>query len=229
MKHTLHIVTAAVLAGALNFAPAGFAVDLSWNKHAMSVPVKSYQEMLFGDVWRQQFDFSCGSAALATLLQYHYQHPIEEHTIFTAMYANGDKALIKEQGFSLLDMKNYLEQLGYSSDGYKVELDKLAQLGVPGITLVNFDGYMHFVVIKGMNDKKIILGDPSRGTIVLYKQDFMKAYQGITLLIKSKVPEAKETFITDENYSVYTESPNEHAISRQNLGDMFLHVSSSYY
>ena len=222
-------VLVVTVGGAMTIAPPVNAVDLSWNKHALSVPVQSYQEILFGDVWRQQYDFSCGSAALATLLHYHYQHPIAEEAIFTEMYRNGDKALIKEQGFSLLDMKNYLNQLGYESDGYKVGLDKLEKLGVPGVTLVNFDGYMHFVVIKGINQSQIILGDPSRGTIVLDKQAFMKSYQGITLLIKSDVDTARETFQRDPHFSVYTQSPTEHAIPRHNMGDMYLHVSSSYY
>ncbi len=229
MKHFTRWMLGSALGYAVLAAMPSAAIDLSWNKHALSVPVKSYQEIQFGDVWRQQFDFSCGSAALATLLQYHYNHHVGEDTIFKAMYEHGDKALIKQQGFSLLDMKNYLAQVGYAADGYRVGLDKLERLGVPGVTLVNFDGYMHFVVIKGINSGQIILGDPSQGTIVMNKQDFLRTYQGITLLIKSKVDLARKSFIRDEDFSMYTDSPTEHAIPRQNMGDMFLHVSSSYY
>ncbi|HAS63870.1 MAG TPA: bacteriocin resistance protein, partial [Vibrio sp.] len=34
------------------------------SRGAFNVPVKSYKEILFGDVIRQQYDFSCGSAAV---------------------------------------------------------------------------------------------------------------------------------------------------------------------
>jgi hypothetical protein len=41
-----------------------------------NVLVKSMKERKFEQVVRQQYDFSCGSAALATLLTYHYENPI---------------------------------------------------------------------------------------------------------------------------------------------------------
>lgn len=64
-----------------------------------SVPVKSYKEIVFGDVFRQQYDFSCGSAALASLLTYHYQTPSSEQDIFKSMYDKGDKRRSKRKAF----------------------------------------------------------------------------------------------------------------------------------
>ncbi len=49
--------------------------------------VTSLRDMPFRTVVRQQFDFSCGSAALATLLHYHYGLPVNEAAVFQAMYA----------------------------------------------------------------------------------------------------------------------------------------------
>ena len=99
----------------------------------MNVPAQSIQELKFAEVVRQQFDFSCGSAALATLLTYHYEHPTEEMQAFNVMYAQGDQARIQQAGFSLLDMKNYLATEGYDSDGYQTDLATLAGAGVPAI------------------------------------------------------------------------------------------------
>lgn len=194
------------------------ALDLLPSRGLYRVEVKSYKEQRFGDVFRQQYDYSCGSAALATLLSYHYQTPSDEESIFTVMYENGNKERIKKDGFSLRDMKSYLERNGFQADGYRLDVEKIKQIGVPGISLVNFDGYMHFVTIKGVSDSYVILGDPSRGTIKMSTEQFNKHYQGIVLLIKNHADTGKSSFITDEQYAVYTPAPVNTAIARDSLG-----------
>ena len=72
------------------------------------LPVTSMLGRRFETVVRQQFDFSCGSAALATLLRYHYEDPQNEQTVFLGMFQDGDQAQIRKLGFSLLDMNRYL-------------------------------------------------------------------------------------------------------------------------
>lgn len=76
------------------------------------VSTKSFAEMKFDTVYKQEFDFSCGSAALASLLTFHYGNVVSEKTVFLEMYEHGDQEKIKDQGFSMLDMKNYLGQIG---------------------------------------------------------------------------------------------------------------------
>ncbi|WP_418380948.1 C39 family peptidase [Vibrio scophthalmi] len=204
--------------GMLVLSASSHALDYMPSRGVFSVPVKSYKEMLFGDVVRQQYDFSCGSAAVASLLTYHYDNPADENTIFKVMFEKGDQSKIKKSGFSLLDMKLYLESLGYQADGFNVPLEKMRELGVPGITLVNFDGYMHFVVIKGMNNHSVILGDPSRGTIQMRYEKFSQYYSGIVLLIRNHLNIAQNTYISDDNYTLYAPSPVESGISRDSLG-----------
>ena len=50
---------------------------ISTSTGAFNVPVRSMQELKFTETVRQGFDFSCGSAALATLLTYHYDRDQE--------------------------------------------------------------------------------------------------------------------------------------------------------
>ncbi len=116
---------------------------------------------------KQEHDFSCGSAALATLLTYHYDDPVTEETVFKAMFARGNKEKIEREGFSLLDMKRYLEANGYYSDGYVTNLGKVAKVGKPVIVLINNGGYLHFVVIKGIDGEKVLIGDPATGARTL--------------------------------------------------------------
>lgn len=165
------------LALALTLAPpawAGSVVIPGVDSGSMNVKVMSMKERKFRLTVRQKLDFSCGSAALSTLLTYHYGDPVDETTIFKAMWDQGDHQKIRREGFSLLDLKHFLEARGYSADGYAVPLDKLASVGIPAIVLVRENGYNHFVVIKGIRDGKVAVGDPSLGALVYPEQEFEK-------------------------------------------------------
>lgn len=128
-----------------------------------SVHVTSLKEARFRQTIHQQYDFSCGSAAVATLLTYQYGTPVDEKTAFAEMYNRGDRAKINREGFSLLDIKRFLASLGFAADGFEVPLDKLSDEGLPAIALVVTRGYHHFVVVKGMRDGRVLLGDPATG------------------------------------------------------------------
>lgn len=131
---------------------------------AFTVPVDSIKSRTFNNTLRQQYDFSCGSAAVATLLTYHYGYRVSEQDVFGQMYARGNQVKIKREGFSLLDMKNYLQAHGFEADGFQADLDQLRSSGVPAIVLIKENGYNHFVVVKGMKDGRILVGDPASGT-----------------------------------------------------------------
>src|SRR5215216_3031977 len=133
----------------------------------MLLNVWSLRELKIRSVILQQYDYSCGSAAMATLLTYHYDHPINEEVAFRAMFDNGDQDKIQREGFSLLDMKRFLDAQGYLADGFEVSLDDLANAGVPAVVLLVDNGYHHFVVIKGIRNNKVLLGDPAVGMRVV--------------------------------------------------------------
>ena len=95
--------------------------DGGFNVHVVSV-----KEARFTTTQRQQFDFSCGSAAVATLLTHHYGKPTDERAVFTQMFERGDQAKIRKEGFSMLDMKRYLESRGLRADGFQLPVDRLA-------------------------------------------------------------------------------------------------------
>ncbi len=189
-----------------------------------SVPVKSFQERSFFNTIKQQFDFSCGSAALATLLTHHYEHPISEQDIFLSMYDHGDKEKIKREGFSLLDMKNYLEANGFRADGFRLPLDKIMNVGVPAIVLINDEGYNHFVVLKGISDEHVLIGDPARGTRLLQRAGFTQAWNGIAFLIRSKRNIAVKYFNDAQEWQAAATAPLDMAIDRNMLADMTLFV-----
>jgi hypothetical protein len=158
------------------------------------VPVVSLKALAFRETVQQRFDFSCGSAAVATLLTYHYEDPVPEAEIFMAMYRAGDQEKIRREGFSLLDMKNYLVRRGYLADGYHITLDKLHEIGVPAIVLVSNHGYKHFTVVKGVTDREVFMGDPALGRKVLSRAEFERSWNGLVFIVRSKKDVAQRHF-----------------------------------
>lgn len=184
---------------------------------SISAPVESYKEQLFDTVIRQKYDFSCGSAALATLLYHHYYYNVTEQDILKDMYAVGDQEKILKKGFSLLDMKSYLAHVGLDSDGYKMPLDKLQRAGVPSIALINHNGYLHFVVIKGIFDNKVLLGDPSLGLKKMDRASFEKMWNGIAFVIKSEINTGRTNFNLASDWNTRGKMYFDNAISQESL------------
>jgi len=158
------------------------------------VPMATMLDRRFYTVVRQRYDYSCGSAALATLLRYHYGIPVNEENAFTGMWEKGDQEAIRQNGFSLLDMKRYLEAHELSAEGFRVTLDQIAQTSVPGIALTVTKGYRHFVVIKGVTDQYVLAGDPSRGLIRYTREEFGEIWDGLFFVITTARETGKASF-----------------------------------
>lgn len=145
--------------------------------------ITSLKEARFRTTVPQRYDFSCGSAATATLLSYQYGVPVNEEQVFVKMYTNGDQAKIRKEGFSMLDMRRYLQSRGFEADGFELPLDKLSEEGVPAIVLLNDRGYRHFVVVKGLHNGRVLLGDPARGTRAMPRARFEALWDNRVLFV----------------------------------------------
>lgn len=88
--------------------------------------VQSIRERRFADLVEQKTDFSCGAAALATILEKAYGAPLDEQAVIQGMLAHADPEIVRTQGFSMLDMKRYVESMGMRARGYRIEA---AQIG----------------------------------------------------------------------------------------------------
>ncbi|HRO61191.1 MAG TPA: C39 family peptidase [Burkholderiaceae bacterium] len=192
-----------------------------------TMPVRTIKEVRLQAAFRttihQQYDFSCGSAAIATLLTYHYGRAVTEAQVFEAMWRIGDQAKIRVEGFSLLDMKRYLESHGYRADGVQVSLDELAKVGVPAIALVSDSGYKHFVVVKGLRGERVILGDPALGTRIVPREQFDSMWLGgIFFVIRSHLDVAR--FNVPDDWMSRLSAPIAQSVSRDALGTLTLGI-----
>lgn len=149
-----------------------------------SVQVRSWRDIPFRTVVRQEHDYSCGSAALATLLTYHYGRRTTEAEAFREMYAEGDQAKIQKVGFSMLDMKRFLLARGVQADGYRMTVEDFQRTGRPAIVLIDLGRYRHFVVVKGVSNGKVLIGDPALGLKIFAAADFKRMWNGIAFAIR---------------------------------------------
>jgi predicted double-glycine peptidase len=218
MREALPVVLACLCAQG---AEAG-SVELPFQiGGAYSIPATSMREARYLAMVRQQYDFSCGSAALSTLLTYHYAYPVTEQVVFEEMFAKGEQEKIRKEGFSLLDMKRYLEAHGFEADGFEAPLAKLAKAAIPAIVLISDHGYNHFVVVKGMRDRRILIGDPSGGTRAIAEKKFESMWvNGILFVINDHRNIA--AFNRDSDWRVAVQAPIGDGVNRDGTAHLVM-------
>jgi predicted double-glycine peptidase len=132
---------------------------------------------------QQKTDFSCGAAALATILRQAYWLDVNEEQIIEGMLANSDHDLVRVQGFSMLDMKRYVESIGMRARGYRVAQDTLSEIKIPVVVLMDIRGYKHFVVMQRVHNGWVYIGDPVLGHKRYKVDDFVKGWNGIIFAV----------------------------------------------
>ncbi len=196
-----------------------------------SVPVMTWHDIPFRTVVRQQYDYSCGSAAVATLLRYHYGEATRESDAFSWMWKVGDPDTIRKSGFSMLDMRAYLKAIGYRADGFRVSLDDVERLKTPAIVLIKIGPYKHFVVIKGIRDGQVLVGDPALGLLIIERSKFKTLWNGIVFVIRDTPGHvAKPSFNDETEWSPWANASldSAYASSLTHAADMTLSLPPYY-
>ncbi|MCG8291540.1 MULTISPECIES: C39 family peptidase [Pseudomonas] len=146
-------------------------------------PVQSIRERKFVDLVQQKTDFSCGAAALATILRQAYWLDVDEEHIIKGMLEHADQDMVRVQGFSMLDMKRYVESLGMRARGYRVAPETLNSIRIPVVVLMDIRGYKHFVVMQRVEKGWVYIGDPVLGHKRFKVDDFVKGWNGIIFAV----------------------------------------------
>lgn len=148
--------------------------------------ITSMREARYAGIVKQETDYSCGAAALATILKYAYGREIREAEVLRGMMRVSDPKTVRDKGFSLLDMKNYLSTLGIRGRGYLVSARQLNKVKVPTIVLVDIEGYKHFVVLKKATNRKVYFADPALGNKSMSVDKFAVAWNGVVFAVIGK-------------------------------------------
>lgn len=148
---------------------------------AQTRSVNSLLEIRRENVVIQEWDLSCGAAALTTLLNYQYGDFVTEKEVARSLmqreeYINMPALVNIRQGFSLLDLKRFVDSRGYKGVGYgSLTLDYLVK-NAPIIVPIKPHGYNHFVIFRGMQNNRVLLADPAWGNRTMLVDQFINLW-----------------------------------------------------
>ena len=165
--------------------PCGLAAEVSLCPTAgrVQTAVESLLERRWKHVVRQSLDISCGSAALATILNYQFGDRVSERVLIKTILKHVNRDEVRKRGgFTLLDLKRVAGALGYRVKGYKLSLEQLKHLGSPALVPITIRGFKHFVVFRGMAGDRVIVADPAFGNTLLEESEFTRFWQGIAMV-----------------------------------------------
>lgn len=193
-----------------------FPLDGRQNSHAKiaerPLVVRPLVEQQFKNIVHQAYDYSCGSAALTTVLNGYLGRQFEERQIMDGLlkYGEYDK-IVQRRGFSLLDMKRLVTVLGHPSGGYKGDFDDLKKLDHPAIVPIHYAGFKHFVVVKKYLNGRVFVADPALGNISFPEERFKDIWEGNVMFIvfpngfkphsQLELTEADMRFVDDQTIS----------------------------
>lgn len=148
------------------------------------VIVKPVSEFKYQNVVRQAYDYSCGSAALTTVLNGYLGRQFEERQIMEGLLRFGEyDKIVARRGFSLLDMKRLATALGHPSGGFKASIEDLKTLDHPAVVPIHYAGFKHFVVLKKYQDGHVYVADPALGNISFTLTKFQEVWTDNVLFI----------------------------------------------
>jgi hypothetical protein len=149
------------------------AVAMLWSAGAASADlpqprITSLKAMRDAGVVKQQYDYSCGSASLATLLTYGWNDRVDEDALLRSLIAEmspDDLVVLQQKGLSLHHLQQLAQLRGYKAQGFRLHQEQLAGVSRPVIVFIKPQGYAHFAVLKGVRGDRVYLADPSLGNV----------------------------------------------------------------
>jgi predicted double-glycine peptidase len=134
--------------------------------------VNSWKALRDFRIVKQQLDYSCGAASLATILNEFYGMSVTEKDVLTRMGAT-DRV-------SFQQLTEVAPSYRVRATGIMLSFDDLKQLQVPAIAYVKYRGDDHFTVIRGIRrDGVVRVADPSWGNRQLTAHQFRRMWEAL--------------------------------------------------
>lgn len=170
---------------------------------------KNQRQLRVQGVVLQERDFSCGAAALSTVLQYQWGGTETETQILNAMLnmLTREEMLDRfENGLTLTDLRRLAAGFGYQTVIGRLPVEKLRESKIPLIVGITTRGYNHFIVFRGMDDHYVYTADPSLGKSRVPIDVFTKEWQRNAVLVVVKpganLKQASGLMVTEEEKSL---------------------------
>ena len=166
--------------------------------HRETVQVKPAIIDQFRGIVHQAYDYSCGSAALTTLLNGYtnLNATLTEQQVMDGLMKFGETdKIVERRSFSLLDMKRFVSAIGFESGGYRGEFSDLVKQGQPAIVPISYAGFKHFVVFKAYKNGRVYVADPALGNISFDEVRFKEIWENNTLFLINVAPENRKNLL----------------------------------
>lgn len=172
--------------GAPEARSARASIHMAGTRYAPGV--RSLDELRFYRLVRQQWDVSCGAAALSTILTYDYGLNYTEYQVATWILRGVDPRRVRSRGgFSLLDLKRFATAAGLKAEGFAgMSLEEVLARGEPAILPVRIRELDHFVVLRGAVGDRVLIGDPAFGNLTLSRRRLQSLWKsGIAFFVSA--------------------------------------------
>ena len=155
---------------------------------AITTEVKSIKELREEGIVRQQMDFTCGAASVATIFTYFLQLPCQERDVIDFIIAHNEaREMAMRRGFTLLDLKQFAEAKGVQAAGYRLSIEQLYGANTPVLVpIVVGKNLRHFVVFLGMKGDNVFLADPATGRRTIPRSVFEQIWDLKIAMVFSK-------------------------------------------
>ena len=134
------------------------------------IPIQSWKTLRDARVVKQDLDYSCSAASLATLLNEFYGQSVTEEALLKVM----DKGDLRA---SFEDMQKALPQFGFKAQGFAASYEQLMRLKAPVVVYLKHRKDDHFSVLRGIDENTVWLADPSLGNRTYSRAQFLDMWQ----------------------------------------------------
>ncbi|HGG8242789.1 TPA: C39 family peptidase [Neisseria meningitidis] len=175
------------------------------------IKVQSWKARRDFNIVKQDLDFSCGAASVATLLNNFYGQKLTEEEVLEKL----DKEQMRA---SFEDMRRIMPDLGFEAKGYALSFEQLAQLKIPVIVYLKYRKDDHFSVLRGVDGNTVLLADPSLGHVSMSRAQFLEAWQtregNLAGKILAVVPKKAETISNKLFFTHHPKRQTEFAVEQ---------------
>jgi len=171
------------------------------SQRIFSISPRSWKEIRNQNVIMQQYDYSCGAAALATIIKYYWGDQATERQFLETILELLNEEELKdrvENGLSMTDLRRAAVKEGYLSSIGKRDFADLFELKVPVIVRIVDGDFEHFVILRGIATDRVFLADPIRGNIRITVTKFLDMWNegnmrdGVILVIAKRGAKPRE-------------------------------------
>jgi len=154
----------------------------------------------------QTTKYSCGPAALATVLQNMGFNVTEQEL---KVLAGTDVS-----GTTMHGMAQAAKAKGLSAAGMKISTDELRPNNIVHVTI---DGTPHYSVVREVTENSVKLADPSLGNIELTREKFSEIYTGNALVMEAPGVSVNETSSQTNNTDASVQSQNSQTLTAETM------------